>query len=299
MASDPIRSLQPASRRTIVISGGTDGMGRALALARVARGDRVLAIGSNPAKGERLLADAPATPTSGAIDFIRADLSTVAGATAAIAAVKSAAPVIDALALFANRQAPRRIETLEGFEATFALYYLSRYLLSHELTPALSRSTSPVIINVAGVGITKGTIRWDDLQLTGQYSMIRAQLQAGRANDLLGVGYAAEHGGTVPYVLYHPGFTRSGDLTALPPMLRAAIRVAARLSARSVEASVAPVNDFIDRPPSTPLTAFDRGKPVPLDLPTLDPGNAGRLARVTATLLGDVDGGGRVRGDLS
>ncbi len=38
----------------IVISGGTDGMGRALALGRAARGDRVFAIGSNPAKGARL-----------------------------------------------------------------------------------------------------------------------------------------------------------------------------------------------------------------------------------------------------
>ena len=288
MASDPARPLQPASRRTVVVSGGTDGMGRALALARAARGDRVLAIGSNAAKGERLLADAPAAPMPGAVDFIRADLSTVAGTRAAIAAIKESAPAIDALALFANRQAPRRTETPEGLEATFALYYLSRYLLSHELTPALSRSTSPVIINVAGVGITKGTICWDDLQLTRRYSMIRAQLQAGRANDLLGVGYAAGHG-PVPYVLYHPGFTRSGDLTALPAPLRAAIRVAARLAARPVEASVAPVNDFIDRPPSIPLTASDRGRPVPLALSTLDPGNAERLARVTITILSDAD----------
>jgi hypothetical protein len=287
MASDPARSPQPASRRTIVISGGTDGMGRALALARAARGDRVLAIGSNAAKGERLLAQVPAAPMPGAIDFIRADLSTIAGTRAAVAAVRDSAPVIDALALFANRQAPRRIETPEGLEATFALYYLSRYLLSHELTPALSRSTSPVIIDVAGVGITKGSIQWDDLQLTRRYSMIRAQLQAGRANDLLGVGYADEHGGTVPYVLYHPGFTRSGDLTALPALLRAAIRVAARLAARPVEASVAPVNDFIDRPPSAPLTASDQGRPVSLALSTLDPGDAGRLARMTAALLGD------------
>jgi short subunit dehydrogenase len=285
MASDPVRSLQPTSRRTVVVSGGTDGMGRALVLARAARGDRVLAIGSNAVKGERLLADAP---MPGAIDFIRADLSTVAGTRAAIAAIKDSASVIDALALFANRQAPRRIETPEGLEATFALYYLSRYLLSHELTPTLSRSTSPVIINVAGAGITKGSIQWDDLQLTRRYSMIRAQLQAGRANDLLGVGYAAGHG-PVPYVLYHPGFTRSGDLTALPAPLRAAIRVAARLAARPVEASVAPVNDFIDRPPSIPLTASDRGRPVPLALSTLDPGNAERLARVTATILSDAD----------
>ena len=286
MASDPVRSLQPGSRRTIVVSGGTDGMGRALVLARAARGDRVLAIGSNAAKGERLLAQASATPMPGAIDFIRADLRTVAGTRAAIAAVKDSAPVIDALALFANRQAPQRIETPEGLEATFALYYLSRYLLSHELTPALSRSASPVIINVAGVGITKGSIQWDDLQLTRRYSMIRAQLQAGRANDLLGVGFADEYGGAVPYVLYHPGFTRSGDLTALPAPLRAAIWVTARLAARPVEASVAPVNDFIDRPPSLPLTTSDRGKPVSLALSTLDPGNAERLARVTVALLG-------------
>ena len=93
-------------------------------------------------------------------------------------------------------------ETPEGLEATFALYYLSRYLLSHELTPALSRSTSPVIINVAGVGIAKGSIQWDDLQLTRRYSMIRAQLQAGRANDLLGVGYAAGHGLWLPKTPY-------------------------------------------------------------------------------------------------
>jgi hypothetical protein len=261
-------------------------MGRALALARAARGDRVLAIGSNAGKGEQLLADAPAP---GTIDFIRADLSTIAGTRAAIAAVTESAPVIDALALFANRQAPRRTETPEGLEATFALYYLSRYLLSHELTPALARSACPVIVNVAGTGITKGAICWDDLQLTRRYSMMRAQLQAGRANDLLGVAYAGTRDGAVPYVLYHPGFTRSGDLSVLPAPLRVAIRAAARVAARPVETSVAPVHGFIDSPPSAPLTAIDRGRPVPLGLATLNTADASRLARVTSALARDYD----------
>jgi NAD(P)-dependent dehydrogenase (short-subunit alcohol dehydrogenase family) len=202
-----------------------------------------------------------------------------------VAAILESAPVIDALALLANRQAPRRTETPEGLEATFALYYLSRYLLSHQLTPALSRSASPVIINVAGTGITKGSIHWEDLQLARDYGMVSAQLQAARANDLLGVSYAAEHGATVRYVLYHPGFTRSGDLSVLPAAMRAAIRAAARVSARPVEESVAPIHGFIDNPPAIPLTAIDRDKPVPLTLATLDPGDAGRLARVTAALL--------------
>lgn len=60
--------------------------------------------------------------------------------------------------------------------------------------------------------------------------MMRAPLQAGRANDLLGVAYAAEHDGTVLYMLYHPGFTRSGDLSVLPASLRGTIRAAARLA---------------------------------------------------------------------
>ncbi|UOE42842.1 hypothetical protein [Agromyces larvae] len=42
----------------VVVSGGTDGMGRALALARLERGDTVVALGSNPTKGRQLLAAA-------------------------------------------------------------------------------------------------------------------------------------------------------------------------------------------------------------------------------------------------
>jgi hypothetical protein len=69
------------------------------------------------------------------------------------------------------------------------------------------------------------------------------------------------------------------------PKLGLAVRTAARFAARPVEASVAPVHGFIDRPPSVPLTAIDRGRPVPAGLATLDPADASRLARVTSALL--------------
>ncbi|GAA3201853.1 SDR family NAD(P)-dependent oxidoreductase [Dactylosporangium siamense] len=262
--------------RVTVISGGTDGMGRALALARLARGDRVVAIGSNPDKG-RTLPDG--------ITFLRADLTSIAETRRVIATVRERWPVVDALALFANRPTPQRVSTVDGLEATFALYYLSRHLLGHGLRDALDRAPTPVIVNVAGVGITKGAIQWDDLQLRRRYRMITAQLQAGRANDLLGVDFATTSGARARYVLYHPGFTRSGDLSPLPAPLRAVIRVAAKVAARPVEASVRPVVDWIDAPPAAPLTAVDRGRSVPLDLPTLDPAAAARLATVTAELL--------------
>ena len=275
-----------SSRRVIVVSGGTDGMGRALALARLGRGDRVVVLGSDPAKGRRVAAEAGRLDAADRFRFVRADLSSVRAVREAIGEITEHYRVVDALCLFANRQNPKRIVTAEGLERTFALYYLSRYLLGHELAPSLRRSPAPVIVNVAGVGMTKGAVHWDDLQLERKYSTIIAQLQAGRANDLLGVAYAAQPDNPARYVLYHPGFTKSGDLSPLPAAARVGIRLAAKVAARSVERSVAPVHGFIEDPPSAPLTAVDRGRTLPLTLRTLDPADAERLAEETKRLLG-------------
>ncbi|SHL02269.1 NAD(P)-dependent dehydrogenase, short-chain alcohol dehydrogenase family [Pseudonocardia thermophila] len=257
--------------KTVVITGGTNGMGRATALARVARGDRVIVIGSDPAK-------AAAVPGA---RFLAADLSSVAEVRRVAAEITGP---VDALALFANRPQPTRRETPEGLEYTFALYYLSRYLLGELLAEQLEAAPQPVIVNVAGVGNRAGAIHWDDPQLTRGYGLVKAQLQAGRANDLLGVAHAARRRRT-RYVLYHPGFTRSG-LDAHPnPLVRGLLKAAARVAARPVEESVRPIVEWIDAPPSAPLTAVDRLEELPLDFPTLDPGAAARLDAYTAELV--------------
>ncbi|WP_280435987.1 SDR family NAD(P)-dependent oxidoreductase [Nocardia carnea] len=269
--------------RTVVISGGTDGMGRAFALERLARGDRVVAIGSNPAKGVSLLT--AAGPDADRARFLRADLSSVAETRRIVTEIESAYEKVDALLLFANRTSPKRIQTEEGFERTFALYYLSRYLFSYGLVPLLERSAQPVIVNIAGVGTRKGAVNWDDPHLTHGYSVVRAQLQAGRANDLLGVSFARQFGGKIGYVLYHPGFTRSGDLSPLNPVARTAIRTLAALVARPVSSAIRLIHDFVDTPAAVPLRAIDRGRNLDLSLPTLDPGAADRLSRLTEDLL--------------
>ncbi|MHA7985589.1 SDR family NAD(P)-dependent oxidoreductase [Rathayibacter sp. CAU 1779] len=286
MADSPSHPLDPSARsRVIVVSGGTDGMGRALALARLRRGDSVVVLGSSPEKAQRVETDAAEFGAGDRLHTVVVDLSSVRATKDAIDQITAHHDRIDALALFANRQAPKRTVTTEGLEQTFALYYLSRYLLGHGLSPQLERSESPVVVNVAGVGMTRGEIHWDDLQLEHGYGMATAQLQAGRANDLLGVALADRPGTGIRSVLYHPGFTRSGDLSPLPVVLRASIRMLARVSARPIADSIAPIHRFIDDPPAAPLTAVDRGRPVPLDLETLDPSNARRLADVTRDLL--------------
>jgi NAD(P)-dependent dehydrogenase (short-subunit alcohol dehydrogenase family) len=279
--------------KNVVISGGTTGMGRAVALAQAAKGHHVTVIGSDEAKGPALLDRAPGPN----LRFLRADLSSIAEVDRVVAQLTERYQVIDALALFANRISPRRRETPDGLEYTFALYYLSRYLLGHRLRPLLEAAPDPVIVNVAGVGNTAGGIVWDDPQLTRRYSQVRAQLQAGRANDLLGVAFAAQEGSKVRYVLYHPGFTRSGAEGHPSPLIRNLIKLLGTFFARPVADSVRPINDWIDHPPARPLSAIDRGKPVDPSLKTLDPGDAARLAAYTESLLRDRDDSAPVASD--
>lgn len=261
--------------RTIVISGGTDGMGRALALGRAARGDTVVVIGSSAAKGEVLRGQG--------LTFIRADLTSIAENERVAEEIAERFPVVDALGLFANRPSKKRKETAEGLESVFALYYLSRHILSHRLLPQLQASPGPVIVSVAGVGNAAGAVQWDDMQSTRKYGMIAAQLHGGRATDLLGVAFAREET-RVPFVMYHPGFTRSGDTSFLNPVLRT-VMYGMRPFAKPVADSVAPIHDWIDNPPAQALTAIDRGKPVDPTFKTLDPRDAQKLAEYTAELL--------------
>lgn len=155
----------------VVVSGGTNGMGRAFALGRAERGDQVVVLGRNRERGAAL--------AGGAITFLPVDLASVSETRQVVEHILTEYPVVDALTLFANALAPRRIVTADGLERTFALYYLSRYLLSFGLRPALDRATTPVIVNIAGVGVSKGEVHWADPQLASGYSLVTAQLQAG------------------------------------------------------------------------------------------------------------------------
>ncbi|PRY40558.1 SDR family NAD(P)-dependent oxidoreductase [Umezawaea tangerina] len=273
-------------RKTVVISGGTDGMGRALALARLDRGDKVVSIGSSQEKGAVLLAEAARLGAADRVTFLRADLSSIAENARVVAEIAREHTAVDALVLCANRVNPKRVLTEDGLESTFALYYLSRYLLGHGLRALFDASAAPVVVNIAAPGVTMGAVDFDDLQTERGYGAVRAQARSGRANDLLGVAFAEQASSRARYVLYHPGFTASlGGIAHLGQPVKGIITLLAKVAARPVAEAVRPVVGMIDAPPSAPLTADDRGKLVDLGLRTFDPEAARRLARVTRRIV--------------
>ncbi|RSM69696.1 oxidoreductase [Amycolatopsis sp. WAC 01375] len=266
--------------KTIVISGGTDGMGKALAMEYLGRGDTVVVLGRDPAKGA-VFAEA------GGATFIQADLGLVARNHEVVERITTRFPVVDALVLCARHFRSTRVETAEGIESTFALEYLSRYLLSHGLAAALGRAERPVVVNVSGPGVSKPEIRWHDLSLTRGYDGVAAQMQAGRANDLLGVAFAAEHAASgISSVLLNPGGVStsfSGDYDAAT----AAHVEALKRYGKPVEEGIVPIIARVDDPPAEPLSAFVEGRRIAVTRPGFEPGAAKRLAEVTRRLLAD------------
>ncbi|MGW4364182.1 SDR family NAD(P)-dependent oxidoreductase [Nocardia takedensis] len=273
--------------RTYVITGGTDGIGRGLGLHLLGRGDRVVAVASGAEKGARFLRDAADLGVDGdRARFLRADLATVAGMRRVVAEVADHTDAVDGLVLGAQRFRPRREETADGLEFTFALAYLSRYVLGHELFPLLEAAAAPVVLNIAGPGGLPGRINWADPQFRQGYKGMRAAMQGSRCNDLLGAHYPIRHpGARTRYVLYNPVFTRTAMADPLPPARRLLTRAAAALFAQSVERAVVPLVDLLDDPPAPPVTAFRRRTPIPLTGTAFDPDAARHLDEFTAELL--------------
>ncbi|MGW4411278.1 SDR family NAD(P)-dependent oxidoreductase [Nonomuraea sp. NPDC004702] len=123
--------------QTVIITGGTDGLGKGLALHHLRQGAHVVALGSTAGKGEALLAEAEAL--AGRATFVRADLTSLAACRGVVERLAADHPVVDKLILCAQRYRllGGRVTTGEGFEHSFALAYLSRFVLSHGLHDVL------------------------------------------------------------------------------------------------------------------------------------------------------------------
>ncbi|TPF96709.1 hypothetical protein EP30_05900 [Bifidobacterium sp. UTCIF-39] len=177
--------------KTILITGGTDGMGRGLAMHYLRRGDSVVVVGHSQGKGDRFLAEAAAMGAKKRATYIRADLSLVSENRRVIKEVRAKHDSLDSIVLAAAslRQAKETKVTGEGFEFLFALMYVSRYILSYGLTDLLEKSPSPVILNIAAPGM-KGDVDWNAVEHQGNGGSGKAQFQSSRLNDLLGVAFA-------------------------------------------------------------------------------------------------------------
>lgn len=202
------------SGKTILITGGTGGLGRAVAESLSHLGARLVVVSRTGAKLAKLNEG-----LEGEVITIEADLGLMAEVRRAAADIRETVGRLDVLVNNVGVLVPAREETEEGMERTLAVDLAGQFLLTNLLVPILVESAPSRIINVTSGGMYSQRIRPDDLQFERRtYTGTAAYAQAKRGQVILTEMWAERLAGTgVTVHAMHPGWARTeGVASSLP-----------------------------------------------------------------------------------
>ncbi|APY85126.1 KR domain-containing protein [Streptomyces alfalfae] len=259
---------------TVLITGASDGLGRALAEDLAAAGHRLLLHGRNP---ERLAQVAAAT---GGEVFI-ADFASLAEVRRLAADVAARHSRLDVLVNNAGVGfevgSTSRETSADGHELRLAVNHLAPALLTEELLPLLRRSAPARIVNVASVG--QQLFDFDDPQHERDFSQADAYCRSKLAMISHTAHLAARLAGTgVTVNALHPAtfmattMTKASGVDAQEPL----------------EKGVAATRRLVDHPDLAAVTGayFHSEEPSsPSDPLALDDAYTDRLAALTRRLI--------------
>jgi NAD(P)-dependent dehydrogenase (short-subunit alcohol dehydrogenase family) len=220
------------SGKAALVTGGTGGIGKGIALLLAQRGVRLIIVGRDADKGARAERELRDLSDNKNVEFFQSDLTLVQEAHRLADKVTNRWPAVHYLVHSAGIVRGRRVVTAEGLESNFATNYLSRFALTVRLLPALRAAGRPNesarILAVAHPGFG-GAIHYNDINLTKNFSMIRAFKQFHFANDLFAAELARRLTVTgqrpsITISCLHPGPTKTDIDREMPLWMKLIVR---------------------------------------------------------------------------
>jgi NAD(P)-dependent dehydrogenase (short-subunit alcohol dehydrogenase family) len=188
-------------QRIVLVTGGTDGIGKAIARILADEGIVVVIVGSNADKGAAAVRELRRLSGNDQVEFVQADLSLMRNVDALVAQISERWPRLHYLVLCAGIMRGQYTLTPEAIEANFAINYLSRFALTRALIPRLAAGglagNAARILVISGAA-QAGRIHYEDVNLTGRFSIIRAVSQFCEANDVFVLELARRLAGAAP-----------------------------------------------------------------------------------------------------
>ncbi len=192
--------------KTCIITGANSGIGKATAEQLARMGARVVMVCRGREKGERAKAEVEKKSGSSSVELMVADLASLDSVRKFAHEYQEGHDSLHVLLNNAGVARIRRSLTVDGFETTFQVNYLSHFLLTNLLLPLLKKSAPSRIVSVSSVAHYGGHVNFDDLQLERGYGVMRAYSQSKLALVLFTRELARRLEGTgVTANCLHPG----------------------------------------------------------------------------------------------
>ncbi len=255
--------------KTVVLTGGTSGIGEVAATELARQGARIILVARDRERASQTLAHVGRAGPGLAHRVVYANLASIAETRRAAAEIAVAEPRVDVLINNAGALFNRRQTSPDGLEMTFAVNHMAYFAMTEGLRDALIRSAPARIVSTASGAHRGAALDFDDLQSQRAYSGFRAYARSKLCNILFNRELARRlEGSGVTANSLHPGFVatrfgaNSGGLTqALMPLAKLGAISAAKGAETIVHLASSPDvaaisgGYFYKRQPETPSPA--------------------------------------------
>ena len=168
--------MRDAVEATILVTGATEGLGKRVASALAGQGATLLLHGRKRERLQATMEEVSEQTGSEKLRYYLADFSSLDAVHKLAERILSDEHRLEVLINNAGIIVQERKESEDGYELTFAVNYLSHYLLTRLLLPLLEHSAPSRIVNVASAG--QSPVDFSNLMLEQGYDAMKAYSQS-------------------------------------------------------------------------------------------------------------------------
>ncbi len=223
------------SGKVFLVTGATEGIGKAATLDFAKRGATVVLVGRSKDKSERVLLDLKRDSGNDKLSLLLGDMSKLDDVRAVAQAFAKAHDRLDVLVNNAGALFTEYKPSPDGFEMTFALNHLGYFLLTHELLPLLKKTPGSRVVSTSSGAHQMSKMSLDTIaKRDGKSAGFPAYADSKLANILF-TRSLAKRAPSVVVNCFHPGFVQTGFAQNNAGFMSKAFSLGAKLFARTPE----------------------------------------------------------------
>jgi len=194
------------AQRVCMVTGASSGIGKETAKKLAGLGATVVMVCRNQKRGEKAMSEIKGVGGDAKVELLLADFASLGSVRALTKEFLESHDSLHVLVNNAGGVNVTRSVTVDGFETTFQVDYLSHFLLTNLLLDVLEKSAPSRIINVSSASHYGGHMNFNDLQMRKGYGVMKAYSQAKLAQVLFTYELSRRLEGTgVTVYALHPG----------------------------------------------------------------------------------------------